>query len=176
MRLPFTCLTGSRSTTRNDNRSLSPHFRSLIKGKEDDPQAIMWHLDKELRPKTNATCMDLLCNFVSIHRKPDEEIEVFFTRIKAAQAELEESGMVASPAYQLLAILDGLPPKYNAIHAIIKSEDRIDMEHAKQLICQQDGVFTACSQVTAVNAASFSRGKPRNRDRDRDRQPRSDQP
>jgi hypothetical protein len=156
--------------------SLGPHFRSLIKGKEDNPRAIMQHLDKELRPKTNATRMDLLRHFVSIRRKPDEDIEVFFARIEAAQAELEESGMVASPAYQLLAILDGLPPEYDAVRTVIESEDRIDVERAKRLIRQQDGVFTARSQVTSVNAASFSRGKPRNRDRDRDRRPRTDRP
>ncbi len=156
--------------------SLGPHFRSLIKGKEDDPQAIMQHLDRELRPKTNATRMDLLRHFISIRRKPDKEIEVFFTRIKATQAELEESGMVASPAYQLLAILDGLPPEYDTVRTVIESEDRIDVERAKRLIRQQDGMFTAHSQVTSVNATSFSRGKPRNRDQDRDRRPRTDRP
>ncbi|ELR18786.1 zinc knuckle domain containing protein [Acanthamoeba castellanii str. Neff] len=131
-------------------------LQSLIKGKEDDPQAIMWHLDKELRPKTNAMCMDLLCNFVSIRRKPDKEIEVFFVCIEAAQAELEESGMVASPAYQLLAILDGLPPKYNAIHAIIKLEDRIDMDAKPQdkpmcYYCHKPGhVWLDCPKLHAA--------------------------
>jgi hypothetical protein len=71
--------------------------------------------------------MDLLCNFVSICCKPNEEIEVFFMHIKATQAELEECSMVANPAYQLLAILDGLPPEYDAIHTVIESEDKINI-------------------------------------------------
>jgi hypothetical protein len=135
-------------------QSVTP-LQIIDQGKED-PWAIMQHLDKELWPNTNTTYMSLLHNFISIHCKPDKEIKVFFTHIKPTQGELEESGMVASQAYQLLAILDGLLPKYNAIHAIIKLEDRIDMEHAKQLIHQQDRVFTPHSQVTAVNAASLS--------------------
>ncbi len=150
---------------------LGPHFRSMIKGKEDDPRAIMQHLDKELRPKTNATRMDLLRNFVSIRRKPNEEIEVFFARIEAAQAELEESGMLADPAYQLLAILDGLPPEYDAVRAVIESEDKIDVDRAKRLIRQQDGVFAARSQLTAVNAVGQTRNKP-NTSRRRDRKPK----
>jgi hypothetical protein len=105
--------------------------------------------------------VDLLWNFVNIRRQPDKDLEVFFTQIEVAHAELEESGLKANPAYHLLAILNGLPPEYDAVRTIIQAADDIDVDRAKRLIRQHNGVLNMCEQTTAINAVSQARDRTR---------------
>jgi hypothetical protein len=120
-----------------------------------DPKRMLETLDTQLKPKVNASNLDMLMHLTNIKHDSSEDLDLYFGHIYMLAGELEANGLALLETYLLMVTLNGLPTDYDLVHTVIESTDDVNLAKAQKMLHNREALLhTHGDHVKSINYIS----------------------